>query len=149
MIRPLRRAHLLAWGGLAFVLPLVIASALVSRPDTTISDLPGAERVVAPLEREVAVVDREDARFALRTDGSGSYQVEVLVKRPFSHAAVALHAADGPSGDGGEGSPGPLIGVLGSRGLFRFAMAHRPGGLLMVDPVRGEVIGRVELGEER
>jgi len=144
MIRPLRRRHVVAWCVVAFVVPVVVVLGAAVRPGPVFTDLPGAERTGPPLPRELVVADRDDARFALRADGAGAFQVEILVKRPLSYAAVAVHAAH----ERDRAAAGPLLGVLGARGLFRFAVDRRPRGLVLRDPVRGESLGFVDLAGE-
>jgi hypothetical protein len=120
----LRRRHRQIWIGMALVLPVLFGLAIVVIPEPPVNDTI-AEHLEPALGEALKSVDTEYLFFQLRADSTGHKQLEITVKKPLQAPAATLSAN------------GQIIGVLSSKGIYRFPLAQNlPVQIKVIDPIR-------------
>jgi hypothetical protein len=123
MISQLRRRHLTIWMALAVLLPIGFIAASLSIPTpATMTQL--ASSAPPALPTILASGETPELKFNRRTAAQSEQQLEVVIKQPLTQASALVYLSEDPQAM--EKHPGMLLGRLGSKGVYRFAV---PAGL--------------------
>jgi hypothetical protein len=119
----LRRRHRQIWIGMALFLPVLFGLAIAVIPETPVGE-PTAARPEPALGEVLKSTDTDYLFFQLSADSAGHKQLEITVKKPLP-APTATVAANGQ-----------ILGVLSSKGIYRFPLAQNlPVQINVVDPI--------------
>lgn len=145
MIRPLRRAHFLAWCALALLLPVAFTAAYQAIPRSVTGPIP-ARSIQDARDPVVSTLDRPAALYRLRGSSEVGYQIEVVPKRPLRSARLVVQASDA-SPEAGESTR--LFGTVGARGITRIDVGRElPAGFVLRDPIRDEIVETLDFATD-
>lgn len=120
MTPQLRKIHRYSWFALALVLPAIWVASIWVIPEGVYQD-PVRPMQADALETLVRSKESDGMRFSLRQDASGvQQQLEVLILKPLAQANATLVL---------EANPEVVLGQLGTRGVWRFALENPVGDL--------------------
>jgi hypothetical protein len=119
MISQLRKRHLTIWMALAVLLPIGFIAAILSIPTpATMAQL--ASSVPPALPTVLASGETPELKLNRRTANQPDQQLEVIIKQPLTHASALVYLSEEGKAMGKR--PGTLLGRLGSKGVYRFAV---------------------------
>jgi len=139
MTPTLRKIHRYTWFALALALPTAWLAAIWVIPAAVWQE-PVRPAQADALEVLVRSKETGGMRFSLRQGASGTpQQLEVLVLKPQAQANATLVL---------EANPEMVLGQLGARGIWRFALENQAGAtdslhLRVEDRIRQTVVCRV------
>ncbi|GAA4415528.1 hypothetical protein GCM10023187_46090 [Nibrella viscosa] len=119
MISQLRKRHVAVWTTLAIALPVGFLTAYQRIP-ATVSDQSLPDSQPSALPEVVAMAETPALQLVRRANASDGQQLEVIVRQPLTTASALVYWSDGPIGNEAAGKT--LLGRLGPRGTYRFAV---------------------------
>ena len=143
MTPTLRKAHRYTWFSLAILLPIGWLAAIWAIPGEVWQT---PVRVEQPAALPLILQSKESGDFVinLRQDSTGERrQVEIFIKKPLTNPNTTLMVEVG-----GSKVEGKVLGLLGTRGVWRFSLdslaaKSRPLKLRLEDKIQGRTLRTV------
>jgi hypothetical protein len=146
MTKTLRRRHLQIWILLALLIPAGIISALMVRPQISITTLLQPETVEA-LPKEIKKVEKENYIVSLRSNAQLPMQLEWINKKVLTYPSATIYKTIPGNRDVNKSE---LIGRIEARGTYRFILTPDSTGayyFILYDFIKQQVIDSIDFAK--